>query len=113
MAEYMREHHDKVIGRWGEYVVAGVRGRISAEEVQRELEGLYSLLLRTMSDQDEHAAGELHATLDDLSRTRALNAFSPTETAQGVFSLKDVVYELVADSADIGVRVPEVLPHGR
>jgi rsbT co-antagonist protein RsbR len=101
MAEYMREHHDKVIGRWGEYVVAGVRGRISAEEVQRELEGLYSLLLRTMSDQDEHAVGELHATLDDLSRTRALNAFSPTETAQGVFSLKDVVYELVADSADM------------
>ena len=30
MAEYMRDHHDKVIGRWAELVVAGVRGRISA-----------------------------------------------------------------------------------
>jgi rsbT co-antagonist protein RsbR len=101
MVEYMREHHDKVIGSWAEYVVAGVRGRISAEEIQGQLEDLYALLLRVMTAEDEHALGELHATLDELSRTRALNAFTPTETAQGVLSLKDVVYELVAGSADL------------
>ena len=29
MADYLREHQDKVIGRWTELVVAGVRGRIT------------------------------------------------------------------------------------
>jgi rsbT co-antagonist protein RsbR len=110
MAGYMRENHDKVIGRWGELVVAGVRGRISPEEVRRELEDLYSLVLRVMSGEDEHALGELHAVLDELSRTRARNAFTPSETALGVFSLKDAVYELVADAADL---VPEYLTFSR
>ena len=27
MAAYLRDHHDKVVGRWSELVVAGVRGR--------------------------------------------------------------------------------------
>ena len=59
MAAYLRDHHDKVVGRWSELVVAGVRGRISREEVRRELEDLYSLVVRVMSDADEHADGEL------------------------------------------------------
>jgi hypothetical protein len=36
MAAYLRDHHDKVVGRWSELVVAGVRGRTSREEVRRE-----------------------------------------------------------------------------
>ena len=110
MAVYMRENRDKVIGRWGELVVAGVRGRISLEEVRRELEDLYSLVLRVMSGADEHALGELRAALDELSRIRALNGFTPSETALGVFSVKDAVYELVSDAADL---VPEYLAFSR
>ena len=34
MADYLRDHHDKVIGRWTELVVAGVRGRTTADEVR-------------------------------------------------------------------------------
>jgi rsbT co-antagonist protein RsbR len=104
MATYLRDNHDKVVGRWTDLVVAGVRGRTSREEVRRELEDLYALIVRVLSGADEHAAGELTATLDELSRSRARDGFSPTETAVGVFSLKDAVYELVADSADL---VPE------
>jgi rsbT co-antagonist protein RsbR len=110
MATYLHDHRDKAIGRWTELVVTGVRGRISPEEVRRELEDLYALLLRVMTAQDEHALGELRAFLDELSRSRARNGFTPSETAVGVFSVKDAVYELVGDAADL---VPEYLVFSR
>jgi rsbT co-antagonist protein RsbR len=106
MAQYLRDHRDKVVGRWGELVVAGVRGRTSLDEVQRELGDLYSLIIRVLSDADEHAAGELRAALDELSRARARDGFTPSETAVGVFALKEAVYEFVADTAEL---VPEFL----
>ena len=110
MAAYMRDHQDKVVGRWCELVAAGVRGRSSAVEIRAELEDLYTLLLRVMAGADEHAAGELRAGLAELSRSRARNGFTPSETALAVFSLKDAVYELVADTADL---VPEYLSFSR
>jgi rsbT co-antagonist protein RsbR len=110
MADYLRDHHDKVVGRWSELVVAGVRGRSSLDEVRRELSDLYSLIVRVLSDADDHAAGELRASLDELSRSRARNGFTPSETALSVFSLKEAVYELVGGSADL---VPEFLSFSR
>jgi rsbT co-antagonist protein RsbR len=101
MADYLRDHRDKVVARWTELVVAGVRGRSSADEIRHELGDLYSLIIRLLSDADDHAAGELRAALDELSRARARDGFTPSETALGVFALKDAVYELVADSADM------------
>jgi len=110
MAAYLRDHQDKVVGRWTELVVTGLRGRSSPAEVRRELEDLYSLLIRAMSGADEQAAGELRAALTELSRARARNGFSPTETALAVFALKDAVYELVSDAAEL---LPEYLAFSR
>jgi rsbT co-antagonist protein RsbR len=101
MAAFLRDNHDKVVGSWSELIATGLRGRTSAAEVRRELEDLYSLIIRDMSGADEHAAGELQAMLDELSRSRARDGFTPSETALGVFSLKEAVYELVADNADL------------
>jgi rsbT co-antagonist protein RsbR len=110
MAAFLRDHHDKVVGRWSELVVAGSRGRTSIEEVRRELGELYLMIERVMSDADEHAVGELRAALDELSRTRARGGFTPSETALGVFALKEAVYELVADAVE---TVPEFLAFSR
>jgi rsbT co-antagonist protein RsbR len=110
MADYLRDHHDKVVARWSELVVSGLRGRTTAEEVQRELRDLFSLIVRVISHADDHAAGELRAALDELSRSRARDGFTPSETALGVFSLKEAVYELVADAAEL---VPEFLAFSR
>jgi rsbT co-antagonist protein RsbR len=106
MADYLREHQDKVISRWSELVIVGVRGRTTLDEVRRELSGLFALIVRVLSDADEHAAGELRASLDELSRSRARDGFTPSETALAVFTLKEAVYELLADTADL---VPEYL----
>jgi rsbT co-antagonist protein RsbR len=89
--------------------VAASRGRTSIEEMRRELRDLYSLIVRVISGADDHAAGELRAALDELSRDRARDGYTPSETAQSVFSLKEAVYELVAD-ADM---VPEFLAFSR
>ena len=110
MAAYLRDHQDKVVGRWTELVVTGLRGRSSATEVRRELEDLYSLTTRAMSGTDEQAAGELRAALAVLSRDRARNGFTPRETALGIFALKDAVYELIADAAGMA---PEYLAFSR
>jgi rsbT co-antagonist protein RsbR len=110
MAAYLREHRDKVVGRWCELAVTDVRGRVSPAELRHELDDLYSLLLRVMSQEDEDAPGELRAALDEMSRSRAVNGFTPSETALCVFSVKDAVYELVADAAEL---VPEFLAFSR
>jgi rsbT co-antagonist protein RsbR len=110
MAAYLRDHQDKVVGRWSELVVAGVRGRTSLDEVRHDLGDLYSLVVRVLSNADDYAAGELRAALDELSRSRARDGFTPSETAIGVFALKEAVYELVADAADM---VPEFLAFSR
>jgi rsbT co-antagonist protein RsbR len=110
MAAFLRDHQDKVVGRWIELVVTGSRGRTSREEVRRELADLYSLVVRITSDADEHAAGELRAALDELSRNRARDGYTPSETALAVFALKEAVYELVADSAEMA---PEFLSLSR
>jgi rsbT co-antagonist protein RsbR len=110
MAAYMRDHQDKVVGRWSELVSAGLRGRSSTAEVRRELDDLYSLVLRAMSGADEQASGELRAALAELSRSRARNGFTPTETALAVFALKDAIYELVTDTAEL---IPEYLAFSR
>jgi rsbT co-antagonist protein RsbR len=109
MAEYLRDHQDKVVGRWSELVAAGARGRTSHDEVQREVGDLYSLIIRALSNADDDAAGELRAALDELSRSRARDGFTPSETALAVFSLKEAVYELVADAE----LVPEFIAFSR
>ena len=110
MAEFLRDHQDKVVGRWSELVAAGSRGRTSIEEVRHELAELYAIIVRVTAEADDHAAGELRASLDELSRDRARDGFTPSETALGVFALKESVYELMADTADL---VPEFLAFSR
>jgi hypothetical protein len=110
MVAYLRDHHDQVAGRWAGLVAAQVRGRISLDEVRNEVEDLYALLLRVMTLEDERAMSELRTALDELSRSRARNGFTPSQTALGVFAVKDAVYELVVDAAEL---VPEYLIFAR
>jgi len=101
LAVYLRDNQDKVIDGWSELVLAGVRGRTSLEELRHELSGLFGLILRVLSHADEHAAGELRASLEELSRSRARDGFSPSETALALFSLKETVYEMAGGDADL------------
>ncbi|XRQ06238.1 STAS domain-containing protein [Actinomadura welshii] len=96
----LRSQRDAVLDRWVELVVEGIRSRITEREVRTELTELYGLVERTFSDRDETAGGELRAALAEISRTRARQGFTPTETAIGVFSLKRAVHEKLETAGD-------------
>lgn len=110
MADFLRTNEAKLLDRWCEGLSATARGRISEDELRHELADLYGLVSRAMSGADETAAGDVRAALVALSRSRARSGFSPSETALAVFSLKDAVYELIADAAEM---VPEYLTFSR
>jgi rsbT co-antagonist protein RsbR len=110
MAGFLSEHEDKILARWSELVLASRPLVSGADELRREFSDIFGIVVRIMSAADESATGELRAVLAELSRSQARLGSTPTETAISVFGLKDAVYELVADAADL---VPEFLTFSR
>ncbi|MFC9970798.1 STAS domain-containing protein [Spirillospora sp. NPDC127200] len=97
IALLLAEHRDEVLGHWVAEVARTVRGRITERELRRESEELYELIARHTSE-DGAAADELRPVLADLSRSRARQGFTPTETAVSVFALKQAVFTVLEKS---------------
>nr|WP_062335036.1 STAS domain-containing protein [Herbidospora sakaeratensis] len=95
-----RAAEEDLVRRWRADVAASLRGRISEIELDKELREILDAVLSSMSAADgadtrSSAYGEVRALLVDLSRGRALQGFSPRETAISVFALKKAVRESV------------------
>jgi rsbT co-antagonist protein RsbR len=103
MAEFLRASESRILDEWSEIAARGVNGRISPAELRRELGELLTLMTASFAGTDESAAGQLRAVLQELSRSRARQGFTPAETAAAVFAVKDAAYGLIAGS-------PELLP---
>jgi rsbT co-antagonist protein RsbR len=101
MVDFLLANEKVLLDRWVKLLADSVRERVTGVELRHELEEIFALLVRSLSDGDESAAIELRAVLAELSRSQARRGFTPSETALGIFSLKDAAYELVADSADL------------
>lgn len=99
LAGLLTEHAERVTQRWTEIVASSLRGRLSQAELRRQVQELHQSMV-TVSEhgvidlEAEHAA-EMRAVLAELSRGRARQGFSATETAISVFALKDVLLELM------------------
>ncbi|MFG3284477.1 STAS domain-containing protein [Streptomyces sp. NPDC048111] len=80
---------------WADAVAGSLGGRVARAEVERELQEIYTALVAALGqdtlDGHDEAFGEVRALLTELSRNRALQGFSPTETAASVFALKKVL----------------------
>ncbi|GAA4381022.1 STAS domain-containing protein [Actinomadura verrucosospora] len=100
LPEMLRSRRDVILNRWVNLVVAGVRGRITESELRAELSELYGLIEKATGGERE-AAAELRAALTEISRTRARQGFSPSETAVSVFSIKQAVLEQVGALGDV------------
>lgn len=100
VADFLVTHRDEIVANWTTNVASSLQGRITREELERELAGLFEALLAGVSsDQDPRegeAYGEVRALLAELSRNRARQGFSPTETAGSVFMLKEAVRAIIA-----------------
>ncbi|MFC9330088.1 STAS domain-containing protein [Kitasatospora sp. NPDC057015] len=104
LVKQLSQQGDAFVGRWIESVSHTLRGRLSVTELDRELRELYAALvegLRTGGlDWRGEAFSEVRALLTELSRNRARQGFTPTETATAVFALKDLLVPDVDSSQD-------------
>ncbi|MEU8591991.1 STAS domain-containing protein [Streptomyces sp. NPDC048664] len=105
LVETLAAHRDVFLAQWIGEVGRNLQGRLSTAELGRELGDLYDAVLQAITegglDGRSEPFGEARGLLIELSRSRARQGFTPTETARSVFALKDVVEPtLAADEQD-------------
>jgi len=101
----LTEGREEFTGKWVRGVTSTLAGRLTAAEVQQDLNEMYTALLDALRGGGlatrNEAYGEVRSLLTELSRNRARQGFSPTETAFSVFALKDVLEPALAGGADV------------
>ncbi|MFD4276016.1 STAS domain-containing protein [Streptomyces cyaneofuscatus] len=94
---------ERVESEWIDGVAGSLKGRISKAEVDRELRELYAALVEALASGGEDARGdnlsETRALLTELSRNRARQGFTPSETAISVLALKKALEPALADGS--------------
>lgn len=104
LVELLTARNDRLASGWVEAVSRTLRGRMSLAELERELGELYTALVDGLRkgglDWQGDAYAELRALLAELSRSRARQGFTPTETATSVLACKDVLAPTVDTAAD-------------
>ncbi|MEV4540451.1 STAS domain-containing protein [Micromonospora echinaurantiaca] len=102
LAGLLTEHAERVTQRWTEIVAGSLRGRLSQAELRRQVQELHQSMVTVSGhgvlDLEAERAAELRAVLAELSRGRARQGFSATETAISVFAFKDVLLELMEEN---------------
>jgi rsbT co-antagonist protein RsbR len=91
----LSEDEGDLAADWATTVCSTLGGRVSRAEADRELREVYCALVVALSKGCLNAHGEefaeVRALLGELSRNRARQGFTPTETAISVFALKPVL----------------------
>ncbi|MEH1056105.1 STAS domain-containing protein [Micromonospora sp. CPCC 206171] len=112
LAGLLTEHAERIVQRWTELVATSLRGRLSQAELRLQVQELHRSMInagaRGLADISSESAAELRAVLGELSRNRARQGFSATETAVSIYALKEVLVEL-ADGADGKLSLRDVL----
>jgi rsbT co-antagonist protein RsbR len=101
----LRSNEAEIIDKWTEAAAANLAGRMTTAELRRDIDEVYAALVRVdAGDQADIRSGtfaELRSLLTELSRARARQGFTPTETAVGVYALKDAVLDLLEKQGDL------------
>ena len=99
LAVTLNEHREAVLEAWTAIVLDTVRSRLVKGELRRQLEEVFRALQAALeagaTTADDRAAAELRDILGELSRSRARQGFSATETAVSVFALKEALFGAV------------------
>ncbi|MEU6738445.1 STAS domain-containing protein [Streptosporangium sandarakinum] len=91
-------NEDQILRRWLEIAGASSSGHVDRGNLSGQLRELYNALVRSFGDSgDPGGSSELRGLLAELSRNRARQGFTPTETATVVFGLKEAVYEGIGE----------------
>lgn len=103
LAGLLSADRERVVDQWIDGVAGSLKGRISKAEVDRELRELYAALVEALTAGGEDARGEnlseTRALLTELSRNRARQGFTPSETAISVLALKKAFEPALRDGS--------------
>ena len=99
----LRDHEEELLGNWTREqarTLATQQGRLSETELRGQAKEFLGLLRRASQDgnlEDVRGSGwqEVMDALASLSRSRARQGFTPTQTASFIFSLKRPLFELL------------------
>ncbi|GIH77575.1 polyvinylalcohol dehydrogenase [Planobispora longispora] len=101
--ELLEQHEGQVLRRWFEIAGAMSGGHVDRGGAAVPFGEIYQALRRSLGD--SHDGSDLRGLLADLSRSRARQGFTPSETANVVFGLKEAVYEIAeADGSPEALR---------
>src|SRR6478735_3420325 len=99
LAKLLTDSESTIIKGWLDSLQRGSDARISAQEVEAQardlLSGLTNAVRSGSVDIDSAAFQEVRDILEGFSRSRALQGFSPSETATFVFSMKEPLFEQI------------------
>ncbi|MFF8401290.1 STAS domain-containing protein [Streptomyces sp. NPDC014846] len=100
LTERLTAERDAFLSQWARVVGTDVQGRLSTVELERELGELYDAVVTALAAGGLDGRGEhfreVRSLLIELSRNRARQGFTPTETARCVFALKEVLEPALA-----------------
>ena len=103
LATMLTEHRGDIVNRWMNKVRRSLQGRQTGAELERQTEELYGALVASLASGsaslDSPSAADLRSILRGLSKTRARQGFTATETAISVFSLKDAISDVTSETA--------------
>ncbi len=106
IATDLAARREPILSRWVELVDDRSRGRITPTELHAELASVFDAVVAGLASgattTSGEGYGEARALLAELSRSRARQGFSPSETATSVFALKQASVEV--GGADAGPR---------
>ena len=99
LTQIIADKQTQILARWHDLltVAGGGGGRIKTAEIQKQCADFLSSLRTALSGGavtfDDPAFDASKTLLDDVSRSRANQGFTPSETATFVFSLKEPLFE--------------------
>ncbi|MEV4415132.1 STAS domain-containing protein [Catellatospora sp. NPDC049609] len=97
LGSLLTQRSEQISKRWAAVAAAPLKGRLTAAESGRQtaelLAQLQSSLTAGATTLDTPQTAELRAVLAELSRGRARQGFTASETATSVFALKTALYE--------------------
>ncbi|WP_037908829.1 STAS domain-containing protein [Actinacidiphila yeochonensis] len=105
LVRLLTDGEPEFVARWVRGVTTTLAGRLTPAEVQQELGDLYTALLAAVREGGlatrSEPYGEVRSMLAELSRNRARQGFSTTETASGVLALKEVLEPSLSGTEDL------------
>ncbi|CAM5350004.1 STAS domain-containing protein [Streptomyces pilosus] len=104
LVDTLTGQREEFLAQWTRTVGEDLRGRLSTAELGRELAELYDAVLTAVGTGSLDSRGEQFAEtrslLVELSRDRARQGFTPTETVRSVFALKEVLEPSLTGDAE-------------